>query len=234
MEFKLDPKRIIQLMVGIIVVLTAMHITQLVIYYQTDDPDIFDYIEILDFDFEANLPSFYSALAIMFCAVLLWMIGTDKRRKKQAYRYHWLGLAIIFTFLGIDEAIALHEEIGDVVRDHEWVEAKGFLYFSWVVPYSILLLIFVASYLKFVFSLPRQTMILFIVSGSLFVTGAIGIEIFGAKEADLYGTDTLRYSILYTIEELCEMFGIVIFCYALLRYIEEQNGQITLGIKSIR
>ena len=75
-------------------------------------------------------------------------------------------------------------------------------------------------------------MILFIGAGVLFISGAVGIEVFSAREADLNGTDTLLYSILYTVEELCEMIGIVIFCYALLRYIEDQGVPVQFNISS--
>lgn len=232
MEYSISPKRVVIVMLGIIAVLATMHITQLIIFFHIGDPEIFDFIEIIDFDYEANLPSFYSSTAIIFCAALLWAISLYKRRENAPYRYHWIGLAIIFTFLGIDEAIALHEDIGDIVEEQEWVNAKGFLFFAWVVPYGILLVLFAITYLKFVFALPRQTMILFISAGTIFISGAVGIEIFSAREADLNGTDTVTYSTLYTLEELCEMTGIVVFCYALLRYIEEQVGHIHLRINS--
>jgi len=80
--------------------------------------------------------------------------------------------------------------------------------------------------------LPRQTMILFICAGVIFITGAVGIEIISAQEADLHGTESVLYSVLYTIEELCEMLGIVIFCYALLRYIEDECEQVQFHIRS--
>ena len=194
MEYSLNPRRIALVMLSIIALLATLHITQLIIFFYIGDPEVFDFIEIIDFDYEANLPSFYSSTAIIFCAVLLWAISLDKRRTQAPYRYHWIGLAIIFTFLGIDEAIALHEDIGDIVEEQEWVNAKGFLFFAWVVPYGILLVVFALSYLKFVFALPRQTMILFVSAGIIFITGAVGIEIFSAREADLNGTDTVTYS----------------------------------------
>jgi hypothetical protein len=231
-EFSLNPKRIVQIMLGIIAVLLAMHLVQLVIYFQTGDSDVFDFVEMIDFDYEANLPAFYSSTAILFCAALLWVISLQKRREQAPFRYHWIGLAIIFPFLSIDEAVALHEDLGDIMEDMKWVDAKGFLYFAWVVPYGILLLIFAASYLKFVFALPRQTMILFVTAGTLFITGAVGIEVFSAREADLNDTDTLLYTVLYTIEELCEMIGIVIFSYGLMRYIEDQGWHVRFNIKS--
>ena len=232
MELSLNPRRVVVTMLTIIVVLTALHISQLVIFFQVGDPDKFDFIEMLDFDYEANLPSFYSSAAILFCAALLWLISAYKRRERLPYRFHWLGLAVIFSLLGLDEAISLHEELGDFMEHLELFDASGYLYFAWVVPYAIALSMFVLSYLKFVLALPRSTKLLFIVSGVLFVTGAMGIELISANEADSHGTDTILYSALYTAEELCEMFSIVIFCYALMRYIEREQIQFAFRIQS--
>ena len=234
MELLINPARIIRAMLYIIAVLTAMHVTQLVIYFQIDNPAIFDFIKIIDFDYETNIPSFYSSAAILFCAGLLWLIAAHKRQQHTDYQHHWLGLAIIFTFLGIDEAIAIHEDIGDLIEDQQWFDAEGFLYFSWVVPYGLLMILFAVSYLKFILMLPRKTMLLFICAGTIFISGALGIEIFGAREADLHGTETILYSILYTVEELCEMLGIVIFCHALMHYIETQEGHIHFHINSAK
>lgn len=139
MELSLNPRRVIATMLAIIIVLAALHISQLVVYYQVGDPDKFDFIEMVDFDYEANLPSFYSAAAILFCAALLWLISAYKRKQRLPFRFHWLGLAIIFSLLGLDEAISIHEELGDLTEHFELFDAHGYLYFAWVVPYGIAL-----------------------------------------------------------------------------------------------
>jgi hypothetical protein len=164
----------------------------------------------------------------------LWLISAYKRQERLPYRFHWLGLAIIFSLLGLDEAISLHEALGDLVEHLELFDAHGYLYFAWVVPYAIALTLFVFSYLKFVLQLPKTTRLLFVVSGVLFVTGAMGIELISANEADLNGTNTILYSALYTVEELCEMFGMVIFCYALMSYIEKEQIQFVFRIGSTK
>jgi hypothetical protein len=232
MELSLNPRRVAATMLAIITVLAALHILQLVIFFQVGDPDKFDFIELIDFDYEANFPSFYSSAAILFCAALLWLISLYKRKQEQPFRFHWLGLAIIFSLLGLDEAISLHEELGDLTEQLELFDAHGYLYFAWVVPYAIALTLFALSYLQFVLALPLATKRLFIVSGVLFVSGAMGIELISANEADINGTDTVFYSALYTVEELCEMIGIVIFCYALMRYMEMEQTRFTFRIQS--
>lgn len=230
MEFALNRKTIAKSMLSIIAVLLVMHVTQLVVYFYIGNPDEFDFIHLLDFDYEGNLPSLYSSLAIFFSAILLWIIARHASRNGMAFARHWIGLAVIFTFLGVDEATALHEELGDIVEASEIFEATGFLYFAWVVPYGLLLIAFCLSYLKFVLQLPNLYKIQFVVAGMLFVAGAVGLETISAKEADLHGAETIYYSFLYTLEELCEMIAIVIFSHALLHYIEHELEDITFKV----
>lgn len=231
MQFTIVPASVLRFLLWIIFVLAILHIAQFSAAFIIDDFEVYERIRMFDFDYEKNIPSLYSSLAILFCALILACIATERRRSNAPFKNHWFFLAIIFVYLGFDEALALHEEVGDLVEDYELVEAEGFLYFAWVVPYSILMLLFVITYARFVFSLPRQTMLLFIFSGGLFITGAFGFEVFSARQADLEGFDTVGYHVLYTFEELCEMIGIALFCYALLSYIKDEHGDIHFSLK---
>lgn len=218
-------------MLSIIFVLTVLHVGQLCAYFYINDSDEFDFIQLFDFDYEGNLPSFYSALAISYCAMQLWLITKFESKNNSPYKRHWLGLTLIFGFLAVDEATALHEELGDFVESLALFDAEGFLYFAWVVPYSILMIIFLLSYFKFLIHLPKTTRVRFLFSGILFVSGAVGLETISAKEANLNGTSTILYSVLYTFEELFEMIAIVIFVHSLLLYQGAQKMLISRQIK---
>lgn len=222
-ELKIRPAQVRRFMLTIISILTLLHVSQLCVYFYINDADEFDFIQLFDFDYEGNLPSFYSALALLYCAIQLWFIAKFEAQKNSTFRCHWFGLSGIFGFLALDEATALHEEVGDFVETLGIFEAEGFLYFAWVVPYGLLMIVFLLSYFKFVLHLPLVTKFNFILSGALFVLGAVGIETFSAKEADMNGTTTITYSILYTLEELFEMIAIVIFAHSLLMYQDKKN-----------
>ena len=120
-------------------------------------------------------------------------------------------------FLAVDEAISIHEIIGGVVQ--KTFKTSGVLYFAWVIPYGIILVLLLITLSKFLFNLPKEILILFIVSGLIFVIGAIGFEMIGSKIKDDQGVNNLYYIITYTIEETLEMIGISLFIYALLKYI---------------
>jgi len=228
MELTLNPKRTGAVLFSIIGALAALHIAQLTAYYVINDPDRFDFIELIDFDYEANLPSLYSTLAIILCSCVLFMIASGKRKTQQPFCFHWQLLAWIFLFLGFDEGASLHEDIGDIIE--EFFTASGYLYFPWVIPYTVLTGVLAAFYFRFLLHLPRPFMLRFIIAGGLFLTGALGLEMVGAREADLHGTTTITYSILYTIEELCEMIAIVIFLQALLEYYATEFGTLTIRL----
>lgn len=231
MIIHIQAKTVSKFLVTIVGILLVLHVSQLAAYYIIADVDKFDFIELIDFDYEGNLPSFYSAIAILFAAILLAIITYNKTSNKLSHRHHWLFLCLIFFVLSLDEALGLHEELGDFVESMQLFEAKGFLYFAWVVPYGLLLTVFLITYCKFILSLPKKTMLLFVSAGALFIFGALGLETISAKEADLNGSSSMLYSVLYTVEELCEMLGIILFIHALLEYMHTEIGEIHLRFK---
>lgn len=227
-EIRLHPSKIAKMMLLIVGVLSLAHIGQLCVYFWIDDPDVFDFVDLFDFDIEANLPSFYSALSLLYCSVLLLLSAWYHRRAQDPFVSHWYGLSFIFCLLALDEATSLHEALGNFVEEQDWFAAEGLLYFAWVVPYGILLCVFFLAYLRFLIHLPRRYGVMFLVAGAMFVSGALGLEILSASEAEAHGTETIRYSVLYTIEEMLEMGAIVLFAFAMMQYLEERMGDLKI------
>ncbi|MEM8954801.1 MAG: peptidase M48 Ste24p [Verrucomicrobiota bacterium] len=225
MRASLSVGRVTRVMLWIVLALCAAHVIQ-ALYFLAGD---IEYIKMIDLDIEGNLPSIYSAFAIAFCSMLLFVIAIDQRRKRAEGRVQWMILAFIFLFLALDEAVSIHEELGDVF--HAILETKGLLYFAWVIPYTVVALFLGFAFLKFVWRLPRGVRIQFIVAGVLFLTGAVGIEVVSAWEADRHGTTTPLYTILYTIEEFLEMIAIVIFANALLKFIGREIGTVAIEFR---
>ncbi|MCO5723344.1 hypothetical protein [Robiginitalea marina] len=57
-----------------------------------------------------------------------------------------------------------------------------------------------------------------VVSGIIYVSGAIGIELLEGREAVTHGFESPGFKVLYTLEESLEMGGLILFLYALLSY----------------
>ena len=107
----------------------------------------------------------------------------------------------------------------------------GPLHFPWVVPYGIATLVLALAYAKFVWELPKDTRARFVTAGVTFLTDALGIEMLGAREADLHDTTTVTYCLLYSLEEVLEMLGIILFIYALLSHLAQETGRLSVVLE---
>jgi hypothetical protein len=173
------------------------------------------------------VPTSYSALALLICAILITEIGLRHQRAGESALL-WYGLAFVFLFLAFDEFVTIHERLTVYTRDA--LDTSGVFYFAWVIPYGMALAALVALYLRFLLKLPRRTMALFVVSGLTFVTGAIGFEMLGGLIDERQGTDSVWYAVAFTVEEMSEMLGIALFIYALLDYIEVSFETFTIRL----
>jgi hypothetical protein len=230
----LKPKKVSLLFLSIVVFLTLIHCIVAFLSFQVDDNSIISLlVEWFDLDLEDNIPTLYSAFAISVCSLLFFSIALYKRERCNYEKLCWFALGIIFLFLAIDELFQIHEQIGDITENY--VKATGFLYFPWVVPYVFAIIVLILFYLKFLLGLPKKTAILFILSGMVYLIGAVVFDMLGGREAELHGYDSIAYYVLYTVEEFLEMTGIIILMFAQLSYIEKQFGHIciTLQIRKI-
>ncbi len=229
MEIKVDPRQVAVAFLSVAAVLTVINSVLLFFYFYLGDDELFGLIDLFDFDIEGNVPTLYSAVSVLFCSALLALITRVNWRKPDGKRFYWLGLTILFLLLAIDEGTAIHEEISTFLE--RYMDARGVLYFLWVVPYGIAMAVLALAYSKFVWELPKETRARFVMAGVIFLTGALGIEMLGAREADLNGYDTVTYCVLYSLEEMLEMLGIILFIYTLLSHLARETGRLSVVLE---
>ena len=219
MSISLSPKEIFKINLALIFLLMSAHILGIVSKLYFGHDYVYGLIGLFDFGAEKNIPTFYSSIALLVASILLLLISTANKKVKSSY-IQWAGLSLIFLFLSVDEISSIHERLTSPTRDV--LNTSGLLYFAWVIPYGTALGVFIIVYSKFLLKLPKNIMILFLISGSIFVTGAIGFEMLGGRHAELYGTNSIIYAFYYSAEEALEMIGIAIFIYSLLTYITDE------------
>lgn len=219
MKIIVNPRRVLFMFLGLVLLLLFFNIVGIVTKLYFGHDQALGLVPLFDFATEKNIPTLYSSSALMIASVLLLVIAATHKSLGSSH-FAWLGLALVFLFLSIDESAGIHERFGPPVRN--LLGATGLLYRAWVVPYAAALAIFVVAYFKFLIDLPRQTMILFLVSGCIFIAGAMGFEMLGGWYYEIHGRDNYFFSFLYTCEEFLEMLGVVIFIYALLSYMASQ------------
>lgn len=176
-------------------------------------------IKLLDFNLEANLPTYFSSLVLLTNGILLALIGSRYKALNNKF-WHWFGLAFIFVFLALDEMIQIHEQLRAPME--ALFNTSGILYFAWFIPYVLVSVLIGIAYFKFMMKLPKRVLKLFIIAAVLFFSGAVGMEAISGMYAEKYGEEQLAYYLMYTVEEFLEMTGALVFMYALMLYISSQ------------
>jgi len=230
MCIQIVPKKVFKFLLSIVLILLFANTAGIILKYFLGHDYVFGLINLFDFDTEKNIPTFYSTLALFFSSVLLFFTALVTKKLQAPYPFYWLILAIIFLFLSLDEFISIHEQI--VYSMSRIIDSSGMVHpAAWVIPYGIVLIVIVGIYFKFLMSLPPKIRTLFLISGAIFVIGAIGFEIVGGKYDELHGHENVIYALLYTGEELFEMLGIVFFIYSILMYIAMQFPSVEIIFK---
>ncbi|MEG4516660.1 MULTISPECIES: hypothetical protein [unclassified Microcoleus] len=228
-QIPLAPGAVTQFLLRVVACLAVLSfLSQMSLYYLPEYP-LREYIaKVFNVDAERNLPTFYSCLALLFTSLLLGVIAYAKNLDTDRYKNHWKVLSFIFLYLCLDEAGQLHEKLIDPTR--MLLNASGFLYFTWIVPFGFLVAIFLLSYSKFVFHLPVATRKLFVSACALYIGGAIGMELPGGYLSSTTGEGGLAYALVTTLEESLEMVGIVVFIHGLISYIKTYLGGVSWNI----
>lgn len=102
-----------------------------------------------------------------------------------------------------------------------------------MIPYGLVVLAIGVSYIPFLFGLPRGIRRLIVIAGSLYVSGALGVELIeGWHYAAHDEIEDLVYELLVTFEESLEMLGTIVSCYALLLFLADQlkGGAVQISI----
>lgn len=166
---------------------------------------------------EGNLTTWFSALLLLVCCMLLALIATVTKCQGKRYWRHWGVLSGLFFYLSLDEAAAIHELAIEPLR--ALFNTAGIFYYAWVIPAIVLLAVLAIFYAKFLRDLPRRSSVLFMVAGIIYVFGAIGMDM-AVGVIITRQLPRLFEPALITIEEMCENFGVILFIYALLLYIK--------------
>ena len=185
-------------------------------------------LRVFDVGHEQSVPTYFSALNLLLSSVLLWVIYQYETLSRHKRHNYWLQLSALLAFLSMDEALSIHENfkrISDILarmgisvfemESHRWL------------PFGLMLVAVVTVYLiPFLRALPRDTLLLFLASGLVFLTGAIGFEFIGfwMIESGIVDSKTdIIYLIRRLLEEGFEMYGVALFNCVLYREIVKRK-----------
>ena len=174
------------------------------------------FLDLFSVNAEETIPTWFATMLLFVSAVLLAVITAVKHQTHDPHTRYWAGLSLIFLYLSIDEGAVIHELFSTPLETA--FNTSGYLAFAWLILFVPLLLIFALLYLRFLFHLPPRIRNLFILAGVCYVGGAVVVEAISANRYSIDGGVSFPYLTIGTVEELLEMWGVVLFIYALLSY----------------
>lgn len=223
----IEARKMVFILTGTVVGLLLGHTVGLFLKFGLGQDFCLGFVPLFDFDREGNLPAFVSTMLLLLCAALAGLIGWTLRRQKDLRWIGWIGIAVLFIYVSLDETISIHEQLIVPTRVH-W-GLSGYLYFGWVIPYGIFVCILVIGYGRFVQRLPTHVRRIVILSAAVYLTGALGMELVGGRYFDFVDEQlNLTYALITTTEELLEMAGAILFVTAELMYIQSQLLEVTI------
>jgi hypothetical protein len=181
-----------------------------------------------DLDAENNVPSWWSSSLMLASAMVLFLFAKADDNRGLFHSKIWLPLAVVFLLLSIDESASFHEALMNPLRTV--LGAGGIFYYAWVVPAFLCLALFGLLILRSFLQLPGNVQFAFALAGTIYVSGALGMELFGGW-LDYSGLrmETI-YSLSIIVEETLEIIGLTLFLLALIGLAERHvtlrvNGQ---------
>jgi len=184
-------------------------------------------VPLLSLSHEQNLPTYYSAVLLVFAAVLsaLLAVSPPRANENRRDRLAWWGLCAGFVYISIDEVLELHEHWGSGLH------LRGVLHFSWVVPAGCILVVLAALYGRFLLRMPRRTRNRLVLAGAVYVTGAVLLELPLGYWTEREGQKNLEYALIDWVEETLEMAGITLFLFTTLDLLVARGVTVRFGAR---
>lgn len=180
-------------------------------------------------DFESSLPTIFNAILILVAFVILLMISLQLWRLKSKQIYTWLLLTCAFLVLSLDENPTVHQIFVSILS-HYVSGQRPPVNYAWGMPYGAMVLIFIFFLWRFITTLPGNIRAGFVISGLIYVFGAIVIGLYGADVIEVYSHRDPKYILLASFEESLEMLGLTLFIYYLFEFIQIEFKSFSLRV----
>ncbi|MEP1216098.1 MAG: hypothetical protein ABJM11_21265 [Marinobacter sp.] len=226
------PIRVTTLLCGMFLALLTAHGMGLLLTYGLGHDYVKGLVPLFNIGLEGNVPTFFASLLLFFNGLLflfLWRVSDTRDTGKKT----WLLLSVVFLFLSLDEFAAIHELLIKPLR--EAVDTGGLLYFAWVIPYALLVILLGIIIAPTLWRLGTRYRVLFGTSAAIFLTGAIGIEMLGGNYFESQGGEAdLTYRLFQTAEESLEFLGLIFLVYTLLDLVRAPRTQINIEVNAAK
>jgi hypothetical protein len=192
-----------------------------------DDPWLTHIVlRLFDANEETTLHSMWSICLLAAVAAIAVVIGLARRNVGDRSWRWWIAAGAIAATLSLDESVALHESLGEAARVALGPSiAAGPVFYVWVVPAAISVVLCLVVFSPFIVRLPRGIMLEAGAGVALYVVGAIGLQMVYAVLSGVLNParpdEAVVLDTIIGVEEFLEVLGASLVLHALLRHLRD-------------
>lgn len=228
-DITISPGGVTRVLGVIAAALIVLGILSSIVTHALGRPTVFGLVPLFDLDLENTVPAFFSALLLVAIAGCLFLIGRTTAPDDTRSHRTWYAMAAVAGFMAVDEAASIHELL--IRPTGALLGNEGVLYFAWIVPGAVAVLLVGLLFGRFVTRLPRATRRILITSALIYGTAVLGVEALGGARASASGMDNLTYDAIVTLEEGLELTALILALHGLLAYLEARRGRLVLALR---
>lgn len=229
-------RRFLHYLLAGILLLTLFHLVFQYInirYFNETAGNFFEVTNRLDFDDEASIPTWFSQLLFLVIALVGAALAFIEKGKKSSY-WVWLTISLAGIIGSVDEVSTIHET---------GLQGLHLLFFdentptvlanAWIIVVPVILSIGLLFLYKAKKVLPAKTIKQFIVAATIYIVGAVGIDVITSSAGDI--DVFITQGLLVAVEEGMELLGLSYAIYALMSYAEENyRARFSKSLKILR
>jgi hypothetical protein len=161
-----------------------------------------------DLSREGTIAAWFASSQLLVVGIALGLVGASRQKQNRPSRAFFVFLGLMFAYISLDEAVAIHERVTEFTIRHAWVPRFRGGHGVWIFLYAILAVLVVALMRRDLaafwhrYRIPARTML---AGFGLTVAGGVGLEIgyYGLEDR----TPPVVERILAAGEEFLEMVG---------------------------
>jgi hypothetical protein len=226
-QVSLRPPVLGRVLVAAVTTLSLASYAAQVLVYEFDIASAKGFVPLFDATREANIPTWYSTMALLACAGASACVALTPPRNglaRPAGR-RWIVVAALLLLAALDEGAAIHDVLDENI---DIPDLSGALRFAWIVPAGLVAAAAVPVVWQVAADLRSRTRLQFLVGIAVWAGAALVLEAAEGLLIESEGGKTLDLALLSTTQESLEMAGVALMLLALVNQLAAERSRVAI------
>lgn len=189
--------------------------------------------QMFDLIAESSAGTWVSAVLFFVSGALVLLAGALERGKQSGQRRRWAWILVSVLLFGIsfDEVASVHETTSFFIR--EGLGLDGILYYAWIVPAFVLVVVAALLLVPWLRSLPRWLGTCVVVAAGLFSIGTFGFELIEGYLESRGLSQSSDFILAASAEESLELVAVGVLFSGLLVHVARAQTDLNLRFSQL-